>query len=68
MDIQSEQDYIAAVEKLDGLMNSLYGFKKQKFNNSEDKKFYLDSLMEKIERLQDAITDYEVSLMQLKEA
>ena len=64
--IRNDSEYVEAVNRLDKLMDSLYGYKKLKFNDSDEKTFYIESLMEKIERLQDSITDYEVSLSQLK--
>ena len=64
--IHNDSEYVEAVNRLDKLMDSLYGYKKLKFNDSDEKTFYIESLMEKIERLQDSITDYEVSLSQLK--
>ena len=64
--IRNDSEYVEAVNRLDKLMDSLYGYKKLKFNERDEKTFYIESLMEKIERLQDSITDYEVSLSQLK--
>ena len=65
--IHNDSEYVEAVNRLDKLMDSLYDYKKVKFNDSDEKTFYIYSLMEKIERLQDSITDYEVSLSQLKD-
>ena len=48
-------------------MRKLYDYKKLKFNERDEKTFYIYSLMEKIERLQDSITDYEVALSELKD-
>ena len=65
--INNENEYIEAVNRLDKLMDSLYDYKKLKFNERDEKTFYIYSLMEKIERLQDSITDYEVALSELKD-
>ena len=65
--IHNDSEYVEAVNRLDKLMDSLYDYKKVKFNDSDEKTFYIYSLMEKIEKLQDSITDYEVSLSQLKD-
>ena len=65
--IHNEKEYIDAVNRLDKLMDSLYDYKKLKFNERDEKTFYIYSLMEKIERLQDSITDYEVALSELKD-
>ena len=65
--INNENEYIEAVNRLDKLMDSLYDYKKLKFNERDEKTFYIYSLMEKIEKLQDSIIDYEVSLSELKD-
>ena len=65
--INNENEYIEAVNRLDKLMDSLYDYKKLKFNERDEKTFYIYSLMEKIERLQDSIIDYEVALSELKD-
>ena len=64
--IHDEAEYREAVSKLDGLFDQLYESKK-KFNDPDEQTFYTSCLMSKIEKLQDAITDYEVSLMQAKD-
>ena len=64
--IHNEKEYIDAVNRLDKLMDSLYGYKKVNFNDPDERTFYIYALMEKIEKLQDSINDYEVSLSELK--
>ena len=65
--IHDEAGYKEAVNRLDGLFDQLYGSKKKVFRDLDDKTFYLACIMNKVEMLQDAITDYEVSLMQAKD-
>ena len=65
--IKDEAGYKEAVNRLDGLFDQLYGSKKKVFRDLDDKTFYLACIMNKVEMLQDAITDYEVSLMQAKD-
>ena len=78
--IHDEAEYSEAVNRLDSLFDQLYGSKK-KFNDPaynssvhsstgidpDEETFYISCLMSKIEKLQDAITDYEVALMQVKD-
>ena len=66
--IHNEAEYIEAVNRLDGLFDQLYGSRKKEFRDLDDKTFYLACIMNKVEMLQDAITDYEVSLMQAKDS
>ena len=65
--IKDEAGYKEAVNRLEGLFDQLYGSKKKVFRDLDDKTFYLACIMNKVEMLQDAITDYEVSLMQAKD-
>ena len=66
--IKDETSYQEAVNRLDGLLDSLYGSKKKVFRDPDEQTFYICSIMNKVEMLQDAITDYEVSLMQAKDS
>ena len=66
--IHNEAEYIEAVSRLDSLFDQLYGSKKKEFRDLDEKTFYLACIMNKVEMLQDAITDYEVSLMQAKDS
>ena len=64
--IHDEASYNEAVNRLDAILDQLYESKK-KFNDPDEQTFYTSCLMSKIEKLQDAITDYEVSLMQARD-
>ena len=43
--INNENEYIEAVNRLDKLMDSLYDYKKLKFDNHDEKTFYISSLI-----------------------
>ena len=56
--IHDEAEYREAVNRLDSLFDQLYGSKMKAYRDLDEKTFYTSCLMSKIEKLQDAITDY----------
>ena len=65
--IKDEAGYKEAVNRLDGIFDLLYKSKKKVFRDLDEKTFYISCLMSKVEKLQDAITDYEVAMMQARD-
>ena len=60
--IHDEASYNEAVNRLDSILHELFG--KKKLSDPDEQTFYL---MEKVDRREDAITDYEVALMQARD-